>query len=295
MKEGTFLLLIVLALMKATAFLFIKASVQHINPFAVAFLRVSLALPILYFVSIYKYQTNLRKVFLQWKKLLLLSFTSVIIPFSLISWGGKFIPSGISAVYMALVPIFVAIFEIKFRKNSNFSLVQYISLILGFFGVGLLFFDAFTANFNEGILGHSLCLCSSIFYAFSIYTTKKLLDIPPILIGTTVFTFSSIILFPIFYFLFPITIDAFKLVVIPISGLALISTAGSTILMYYLVSKVGTIYTSMTNYLVPIFGIGLGYLFFAEQPSIMLLPAISCIFISLYLVSKSPKMDKTFS
>jgi len=55
--------------------------------------------------------------------------------------------------------------------------------------------------------------------------------------------------------------------------------------MYYLIDKVGTVFTSITNYLVPLFGLLLGYLFLNEKLTPMLIPAISFILLSLYLVS----------
>lgn len=286
MNSKALTLLILLAFMQGTAFLFIKILVNYISPFSIVFLRVSLALPLLYIAIFFKYKNTIPNLKPYGGTFLLLSLTSIIIPFSLISWAGKFIPSGISSVYMALIPIFVAVFESLFRKTFTFSKFGYLGLLLGFSGIILLFFDGFTSSFQKGIFGHILCFLSAIFYAFSVYQTKKLSNVPPLLSGTVILTLASILLFPFFVFIFPIHAATFKLILFPISGIAIISTASALMLMYYLIEKVGTVITATTNYLVPIFGIGLGYFFLHEKVSFLLLPAILCIFCSLYLVSK---------
>jgi len=279
------ILLGLLGLMQGTAFLFIKIAVTFLNPFTIVFLRVSLALPFLLLFGIYKYKNFIYIVKPKLKLLVLLSFTSIIIPFSLISWAGKFIPSGVSAIYMALIPIFVTIFEVKFRKNFTFSKSGYLGLFIGLIGVVSLFFNDFLVNLGSGLIGHILCFLSAIFYAFSVYKTKILSDIPPALIGLSILTLSSVFLLPLILFFLPSSISASKFEWFSILGLATISTAGALILMYYLIDKVGTVFTSITNYLVPLFGLLLGYLFLNEKLTPMLIPAISFILLSLYLVS----------
>ena len=289
MNKKSLFLLGLLGLMQGTAFLFIKIAVTSINPFAIVFLRVTISIPLIYAFIYYKKYNLIEIVKPYWKSLLLLSFTSIIIPFSLIAWAGKFIPSGISSVYMALIPIFVVIFEIFIRKNINLKIRAYLGLLLGFLGVILLFWNSLSSQNIGSLIGHFFCLLSAIFYGFSVFKTKELSSIPPIVISFFILLGASIFLFPIFVLISPENLSFINMQGLSILGLSIISTAGALMLMYHLIDKVGTVFTATTNYLVPLFGIILGYIFLNESLNIILFPAVILIFLSLYLVSSGKK------
>lgn len=74
-----------------------------------------------------------------------------------------------------------------------------------------------------------------------------------------------------------------------LSGLALawISTAAALVLLYYLIAKVGPIFTATANYLVPLTGLFLGVVLLKETLPSLTMPAIALILTGLWLVKSS--------
>lgn len=286
-KKYLFLLLL-LGVMQGAAFLFIKIAVSFLNPLSVVFLRVILALPFIYIFVFYRYTHIFSVIKAHFSILLLLSLSSVIMPFLLIAWAGQYIASGIASIYMALIPILVSIFEVIFRKNIGFNRRAYLGLFLGFIGVILLFLNDLRHHFLYGLWGHLACFLAAMCYAFSVYKTKALSALAPALIGCSVLTMASILLLPML-FLMPLPLLTWAVPWWSILGLAVISTAGALMLMYYLIDQVGTVFTATTNYLVPVVGVGFGYIFLHERLSDMLLPALVLILVGLYWVSTGKK------
>ncbi|WOE30597.1 MULTISPECIES: DMT family transporter [unclassified Acinetobacter] len=291
MEKKYLFLLLLLGVLQGAAFLFIKIAVSFLNPFNVVFLRIILALPCIYLFVFYRYSDIFSVVKAHFPILLLLSLSSVIIPFLLIAWAGQYIASGVASIYMALIPIFVSIFEVIFRKNIGFSLRAYLGLFLGFIGVILLFINDLLSNFSHGLWGHVACFVAAICYAFSIYKSKALSVLAPALIGCGVLSLASLLLLPMLS-LMPLPKLIWTAPWWSILGLAFISTAGALILMYYLIDQIGTVFTATTNYLVPLVGIFLGFIFLHERLSNMLVPAVSLILVGLYCVSTGKKQHR---
>ena len=103
-----FLFLLIIALGRGAAFLFIKIGVQSIPILSLVFLRVSIAAALLLaFVFFNKY--TFPKERNDWFLLILIGIVGNIIPFSLVGYAELTLDSGITGVLIALVPIFVFI------------------------------------------------------------------------------------------------------------------------------------------------------------------------------------------
>lgn len=287
MKLKFFLFLLLLGTMQGSAFLFMKIADHSFSTASIVFFRLFLAaLVIVPYVlySTHSYRTMWKahqKIFIT------LAFTSTVIPFSLIAWAVQYIASGIEAVYMALIPLFVALFEYFGKEKIRFNREVYLGFIFGFLGIFLLSFQDILKYGGENAKGHLAVFLSAIFYGYSVYRTRQLGCVAPAITNAYVLSISAMISLP-FMILTQDWSTNFNLQAVgAMIGLALISTAGALLLMYYLISQVGSVFAATTNYLVPIVGLLLGALFLNEKLTILMLPALFFVLLGVFFIRKS--------
>ncbi|MCH7395475.1 DMT family transporter [Acinetobacter dispersus] len=147
MKLNFFYLLLLLGIMQGSAFLFMKIADQSFSTASIVFFRLFFAALVI--VPYVLFSTHsYRNVWRVHKKIFItLAFTSTVIPFSLIAWAVQYISSGIEAVYMALIPLFVALFEYFGKEKIRFNKEVYLGFIFGFLGI---FYFLFRILLNMG-------------------------------------------------------------------------------------------------------------------------------------------------
>ena len=141
-------LLIILSAIWGSAFIAIKISVEFVNPISIASLRLiiaSLFLLIIFFYKKYAFNLNLRLVIL----ITLIGIIGNIIPFFLINWSEQFIQSNTTALLLSVAPIFTLILAPILTRDDNFTLLKFISIIIGLVGVFFIIgFDSIS-NFTD--------------------------------------------------------------------------------------------------------------------------------------------------
>jgi drug/metabolite transporter (DMT)-like permease len=126
----------VIYLVWGSTYLAIRVGVQEIPPFLMAALRFLTAGALLYG------WTQLRRTASptprQWGAAVLLSIPMFVIDYGLVFWAEQRVPSGITAVILATIPVFLSLFEIAFLDARRFTLRLGIALFLGVLGVAAL-------------------------------------------------------------------------------------------------------------------------------------------------------------
>jgi len=114
-------LLLLLAAIWGSSFMFIKIAVDELAPTTTMALRlVFSAIPLLAIV-VYKHgfapaTTELRSIV---RAGMILGVLSTALPFTLIAWGETKIDSGVAAIGNASMPIFVALLALRFRRSER--------------------------------------------------------------------------------------------------------------------------------------------------------------------------------
>lgn len=273
-----------LSLMQGVAFTFMKIGVQTLTAFDVVYLRVLFAALIIMVYFLYRFGEFRRYLSRYWAQLLVLSVSSIILPFSLIAWSETKLPSGIPSIYMALIPIFVAVFGSIAGVENALNLRGYLGLLLGFLGVSALSFRDVVVVGISGVLPNVACFASAACYAFSIIRTRQIPDVPPRVISVTVMIFSCLILTPIFIASAPFGIEPSQDSLIAVLLLSIISTVGALVVLYFLINKIGGTFTAMANYLIPIMGLLWGYVILGERIPITTVPCVAAVLLGLRLV-----------
>jgi len=119
-----------------STFLAIRVGVREVPPFLLAAMRFLVAGLVLYGWMIVKGERspNLR----QWSSACLLAVMIFVFDYGLLFWAEQRVPSGIAAVMMATIPVFMALSEITFLKTQRLTWRLGVALLIGIGGVAVL-------------------------------------------------------------------------------------------------------------------------------------------------------------
>jgi len=105
---------------------------------------------------------------------MLVGFLMITVGNGLVSWGEKYIPSGVAALICAMMPVFAVMINLGLNKKEKLNWLIGIGMILGFLGVALNFRDSLSdlgnAKYLGGIIG---TLIATLSWAFGSIIGKK--------------------------------------------------------------------------------------------------------------------------
>lgn len=119
-----------------STFLFIRIGVRELPPLLFAALRFFPAGLVLYLWMIIKGETSPTPR--QWRSATLLALLIFVGDYGLLFWAEKHVPSGIAAVMLALIPLFMALSEIIFLRTQRLTIRLTVALLIGILGVAVL-------------------------------------------------------------------------------------------------------------------------------------------------------------
>jgi drug/metabolite transporter (DMT)-like permease len=182
-----------------------------------------------------------------------------------------------------------------FIKNEKINLLKVIGVSIGFAGIVYLFSDNFLINENN--LFSALCiLIGSLGYVIGGILTLKISNKKNENVTASILIWATIILLPIcFYFEKPWNYSPSLISVISITYLGIIATGLAWVLRFKILKDNGLVFQSQVAYLIPIFGVILGYVFLDELITFKVLVALIAIIIGIYFVKKSTSSRKILS
>ncbi|MEO8128908.1 MAG: EamA family transporter [Bryobacteraceae bacterium] len=160
-----------------STFLSIRVGVREVPPFVLAAMRFLVAGAVLYGWMIARGEPapDLR----QWRSATLLALLIFVLDYGLLFWAEQTVPSGITAVMMATIPVFMALMEIIFLRTQKLTLRLALALSIGICGVAVLM------NRSSGLAGAPIettgavaLLIAAVSWSLSSILTRKL-PLPP--------------------------------------------------------------------------------------------------------------------
>ncbi len=122
--------------MWGSTFLAIRIGVHEVPPLLFAALRFLVAGLVLYGWMILRGERSPNRQ--QWMSVLLLAFLIFLLDYGLLFWAEQHVPSGIAAVMMATIPVFMALSEIVFLRTQKLTFRLALALLIGLGGVAVL-------------------------------------------------------------------------------------------------------------------------------------------------------------
>ncbi len=288
-KSLDYFVLILLALIWASAFFNIKIATYSYGPLTIAFLRIFLgAIPVILLCYIKK--IKIEAFSKDWYWFASIGVINLVIPFFLIAFGVKNIQSNLAAILMASTPLSATVLAHFFTKNEKINLVKSLGVLLGFSGIIFLFSDNILINKNN-FISALLILCGSTFYVVGGLLTLKISNKKNENVTASILIWGSIVLLPISFFIEqPWNLSPRLDSSISLLYLGIFSTGIAWLLRFYILKHNGLVFQSQVAYLIPIFGVILGFLILGELITPKVIISLLAVIIGIYIVKKGSKI-----
>lgn len=249
----------------------------------VAFGRISLATLFLLVVVISQKLPlpNTRK---SWFILIIAGVLNNAIPFYLISWGQQYISGSTAAIMLSFGPFVALVLSHFTTHDEKFSFFKLLGVIFGFLGVFILLGGDIVSKNSNALLGQFAVLLATICYITSGLLIRKLGTMNAVVCSTSMLFTATIAMIPFVSFseLF-LHVNSTDISTISVVYLAILPTAGASLIRVKLVQRVGVQFMSQVSYLIPIFAIFWTWLFLNEVPKMSAWIALLLIFIGLLI------------
>ena len=281
-----YILLTLLALIWASAFFNIKIATYSFGPVTIAFLRCLFgAIPVL-FLCYYK-NIKIEAFSKDWHWFAMIGFINLVLPFFLIAYGVKSVQSNLAAILMATTPLSATVLSHFYTKNEKFNLIKTFGVLIGFFGVIFLFSDNLLINENN-FVSALLILLGSTCYVIGGLITLKISKKKNENVTGSILIWATIILIPLVSFIEqPWQINPRTDSIISAIYLGIVPTGIAWLLRFRILKNNGLIFQAQVAYLIPIFGVILGYVFLKELITIKVLISLIAVSIGIFFVGKA--------
>jgi drug/metabolite transporter (DMT)-like permease len=173
----TLLAFAIIYLVWGTTFLAIRVGVQEIPPFLMAAMRFLVAGGVLCAWTIAQGERS--PTARQWIAASAISIFIFVLDYGLLFWAEQRVPSGVAAVVLALIPLFMALSEIAFLRTQKLTARLSLALLTGIAGVAVLM--SRSLNLSGAPIdrrGALALIVASMSWSFGSVLTRKL-ELPP--------------------------------------------------------------------------------------------------------------------
>ncbi len=261
MKLSDALLLILLAAIWGSSFIFMRATVAEMGPIFLITLRVGIASLCLFGFLLVKQRFAEFKQY--WKRLFWIGLLNSALPFCFLAYASISLSAGMVSILNAITPIFTAFIAHLWLKDKMTRL-QFLGMLISMLGVTFLVWDKISWQMDSWwpVLAG---IGATVSYGIAANSTKKYLK------GVTAMTatagslfFASLFLFALSLFFLPdfksITLISWSYALI----LAVICTAFAYLVFFRLIQNIGPAKAVSVTFLIPIFSFSWAYLLLDE-------------------------------
>ncbi len=259
------LIFLALGFMWGSSYLFIKIAVDSFGTFTLIALRLLIGAAFLW-VAFRLTGTSLPRDRRIYGHLVVMALVNITIPFALITWAEQSVDSALAAILNATVPLFVIVIAPMFLPEEPIRVNGVVGLAVGFVGVVLLVSPGLMSATGD-LAGSLALLGSSLAYALgNVYNRRNVRGLPPLVPAVFQVTFALIIVAVLAIVLehpwetaTPDLAGWFSVIWLGVFGSGL-----AYVLYFRLLGRWGATRTSLVAYLLPVYGIVLGFLVLQE-------------------------------
>ncbi len=271
-------LLTLLAAVFGSSFLFTNLAVASIPPFTVVASRIALAALVI-FVWLKSRGEGLPRGAV-WGWIFASALFGNAIPFSLISWGQQEVDAGLTAIFMAVMPLTTVVLAHFVTDDEKLNRWTFTGVWFGLAGVIVLMGWQALSALGDDVWYQLAILLGAMCYAINALITRKLTHLSKwpmsagLLLAATVLTVPLALVFETPWHLQPSESSVFAVI-----ALAAGPTALATWLILVIIGRQGASFLSQINFMVPMFGVFFGAVFLHER-----LPANAWVALLIILI-----------
>jgi len=285
-------LLVGLAAIFGTSFMFTNIAVQTIPPLTVATGRITLAALAIYAFLLIRGESLPRGSVWVW--IIGAAFFGNALPFSLISWGQTSVDSSLTAILMAMIPITTVLIAHVATVDEKLDRWMLIGVFCGFLGVIVLMgFDNLT-QLGEQSLPQLAILLATVSYAVNAIIQKKLTHLSKWPMSAALLLAAAALTFPMAMIAeTPWTASISSSSIYAVMALAIGPTAIATWLILLIIGRQGASFLVQINFMVPLFGVFFGAVFLKETLPVNAWVALAIILSGVALARRGGRRRET--
>ena len=218
----------------------------------------------------------------------LTGFLAITVPGWTFIYALKSISSGLQSIFISTIPMFTVFWVFLIYKDEKITRLKLVSVLIGLFGLIILFASGATGLSDDGdiIKGGILAIIGVQGLALSNITNKKDSQYIPARTYLLVQWVSSTVFSILLFFILGGELEMLnRSQSLKLSGLVFIDIFNYS-LFFYTIKRLSATFTTLVDYVVPIVGIYVGYIFLDEIINNIFFITLILIFISLYLAVK---------
>ena len=261
-----YVLLITLAVIFGSSFSFTSVAVKEIPPITLSAWRVAIALVILYAVMLFSGQ-RLPRGGRIWTYLFASALIGNVLPFTLISWGQIKVDAGLTAIFMAIMPLVTIVLAQFYTHDERLNRYKVFGVFFGLVGVMVLMGREALSSIGDNTLRQLAVVLAATCYAINAIITKHLTDHPRKSIMAALMLAAAVMFLPLTlmeqsWLLRPTDAAMWALLMLAIGP-----TAIGTLLILVIIDRQGASFFGQINFMVPLFGVFFGVVFLGERLS----------------------------
>jgi drug/metabolite transporter (DMT)-like permease len=258
------LVFLALGFMWGSSYLFIKLAVDDFGTFTLVALRLFVGAALLWVVIRIARQPLPRERRI-YGHLLVMSIINITIPFLLITWAEQSVESSLAAILTSPVPLFAIILSSLFLPDEPIRVNGVVGLVVGFVGVIIITSRGLTGA-GSSVSGEIALLGAAFSYACgAVYSRRNVRGLPPMIPAVFQVTFAAVICGTVaLLFEHPWTAQPDAQAIFSILWLGILGSGLAYLAVFRLFAHWGATRTTLVAYLIPVWGIALGYLVLAE-------------------------------
>src|SRR5580765_2344433 len=256
-------MLVLLALIWGSSFMFIKIAVRELDPATLVFGRLTVAALVLGLVVLIANSRGETRADLRayWPALLVVGLLNTAVPFWLLSWGETRIDSGLASIIQASVPIFNALIAFVAFREVRVTGMRLVGVAVGFVGVALLV----GAQPEGKVLGALAVVGMAFCYGLGgLLTGRYLKPAEPVVVAFASCAVATLVWLPVGVAEAPTHTPGWKTIG-SVVALGIPGTALAYLLFFGLITGAGAAYTSLVTYLIPPIALAYGAIFLNER------------------------------
>ena len=274
-----------------STFLAIRVGVREVPPFLLAAMRFLVAGLVLYGWMLARGERSPTEG--QWKSAILLAVLIFVVDYGLLFWAEQRVPSGLAAVMLATIPVFMALSEIILLRTQKITPRLALALLIGIAGVAVLV----SRSLNVGgapidragavaliIAAISWSVASALTRKLPLPASKVMSSGAQMLAGGVLLALTAGVMGE-FHNFRPWTVSStawLALVYLIVAGSIIAFTAYVWLIHHESPTKVGTY-----AYVNPVIAVLLGYFFGGEALGLRTILGTMCVLISVIMITST--------
>lgn len=274
---GGYGLLLLLALLWGGAYPLTKMAVETVPPVLVAATRAAIGAFVLLLILGSRVR-ELRQPGLPWHAFALQGMLNLVIPWLLVTWASRTIPSTITTILNSLSPIFIFLITWGITRHESASPRKFLGVTLGLVGILVIVGLDVLKGVGEHTVAELACVLGSISYAWAGVIGRRFDKVSPIVTAAGATLCATLVLMPLaFLFASPWTVAPSMRSALALLALGLLSTGAAFVIYFGLLRRLGSIGTASQAYIRIFLGVALGVGFLGEPVTLNLVLGMALV------------------